>query len=79
MVSGDERSVAGEHNHLIVTLEGLAGDHQSVPGSALLALQHEPDLRGGDGFADPIRFMANDDVNVLGRDHLGGGMDDVRQ
>src|SRR5580698_1485364 len=68
----DQRSVAIEHDDLIVARECITSDHQSVARAFLGFLLYElyPGMR--DRMAHVLGFVTNDGVNILCGDHLGG-------
>ena len=74
---GDERSIAGEYEHLIVGREGFAGDHEGVSGAALFGLEDEIYAERSDGFADAFGLVSDDDEDIARGDDLGGGGYDV--
>jgi len=80
----DERDVAGEDEQMLggfVRVEGEVGlEHlQGVAGAALFGLQDEADAGGFDGGFYAVRLVADDAVDVVGRDDGGGRGDDVRE
>src|SRR5690348_4510691 len=50
-----------------------------MSGATLLALQDESDTGSGDGIAHALGFVADDGIDVAGRNYPGGGCDYVRQ
>ena len=75
----NQRRVAGEDNNLIVVRESVARHHECVPSAALRSLQHEIDSSMGNGLAHTLGFVADDGVDILGRDHFRRGSDNVRK
>jgi len=75
----NQRRVAGEDNNLIVVRESVARHHECVPSAALWSLQHEIDSSMGNGLAHTLGFVADDGVDILGRDHFRRGSDNVRK
>ena len=78
-VRGDERSVAGEHDDVVVSGEGLAGAHERVTGAALRFLNHELNASTLNRLADARGLVTDNGVNVFRRDDLLGGGDYMRQ
>ena len=75
----DQGSVAGKHDYHIVGSQRLTRDHEGVSGTSLFALQNESDACVGHRGANSIGFMADDGIDIAGRNYLGGGCDYVRQ
>ena len=69
----------GEHDHVIVRLEGFAGGHQSVSGAALRLLQNEADSGLSHSLAYALSFVANDGIHIFCRHDLGGRRDNMGQ
>jgi len=80
----NERDVAGEDEEMfgkVIAGDGEVGlDHlEGVAGAALLFLEDEADTGLFDGGADAVGFVADDAVDVVGRDDGFGGGDDVKK
>ena len=73
----NERGIAREHDDVIVGRQGFAGGHQGVARAALRLLQDETDTGRGHGFAHAVGLVADDGVDMLGLDDLGGRGDDM--
>src|ERR1700692_1439751 len=73
------RSVPGENDYVVVGGEWRTGDDQSVSSAALLGLQYEVDPSVGEGGADAIGLVADDDENVGWRNDARCGGDYVSQ
>src|ERR1041385_6335900 len=75
----DQWHITGKHQNVLIALHLLAGAHDGVPGAALLRLQHKLHAKRLHGLAHALRLVANDYVNIIGRDDLLRRFDYVRQ
>ena len=75
----DERHVSGEHQNVLVAGDGFARTLDGVASAALFGLLDETDAGGGNRCFDPLGLVANDGINVAGRNNLAGGGNDVGQ
>ena len=76
---GNQRSISRKHDHMVVICEGFASHHQSMASTALLGLQNIVDAGVRHRRTHPVSLVADDGVNVLGRDYAYCGSDDVLQ
>src|SRR5207249_1744000 len=73
------KSSKGDDVQAIVVRQSVARHHECVPSAALWSLQHEIDSSMGNGLAHTLGFVADDGVDILGRDHFRRGSDNVRK
>ena len=76
-LGANQRHVSGEHQHGIVAGERLAALHHGVSGSKLLALLDKTNAIAGDSFANALRLVPDDAVNITAGDDGGSGADHV--